>query len=326
MKKLSRLTLLVTLYSTWACVLGAGFYGVGSLFDCVALAAQAPTDADEPNRPRSATGEIKRAREKLLKYASIQAEIVETVTIGDRSYKAEGRYLQTGLQPPDDWRMRLELTLKVGDSTGTLLEVCDGDVLWTSTLINTGRKSGLAEQNVSRRNVTQILNAARKLSKSTESDLIANMGLGGLPGLLASIERDMKFTSVKEETLRDRPMLVIQGTWSDKFLEQIKNPQQQKAASPLLLPFFPESVRIYIDRETGFPHRIVYRKSIPGRDVQRDMLILDYLEVAINQPIDGSEFAYEPPSGVQAEDITNLFLDQLAPRETPGQGRGGTDR
>lgn len=284
----------------------------------VALQGQAggqPAPIDR-SKPRSAAAELRLAREQILKYNSIQAKVVETVAIFDRSFKAEGRYLQTGLRA-NDWHMRLEMALKVGESDGSLLEVCDGDVLWTSTQIDTGKKSSRKEkkdQTVTRRNVTQILAAARKSSEETEKLLITSLGLGGVPALLAAIEQDMKLTGVKEDTLRDRPVMVVQGTWSEAFASRVFG-QQPQQASVALPSFVPDAVRVYLDKETGFPLRFLYLKKIPNREVQRAMLTFDFLDVAINQPIDPSEFLYEPPTGVQPVELTNFFLDQLGEKK-----------
>ena len=290
---------------------------VRSRRDAVALqesgAQPAPIDR---TKPRSAAAELKLAREQILKYNSIQAKVVETVAIFDRSFKAEGRYLQTGLRA-NDWHMRLEIALKVGESDGSLLEVCDGDVLWTSTQIDSGKKAPRKEkkdQTVTRRNVTQILAAGRKAGEETEKRLVTSLGLGGVPALLAAIEQDMKLTGVKEDTLRDRPVLVIQGTWSDAFASRVFG-QQPQQASVALPAFVPDTVRVYLDRETGFPLRFLYLKKIPNREVQRAMLTFDFLDVAINQPIDPSEFLYDPPSGIQPVELTNFFLEQLGEKK-----------
>lgn len=281
----------------------------------------------EPAALRTAAEELSHARERLVKYKSIQARLVETVATYDRNYKAEGRYLQKGLKA-NDWQMRMELTLKVGGSEGSLLEVCDGDVLWTSTQIDVGRQSAKPKEKkdrkdhaVTRRSVTQILAAARKQGDNAETSAIADMGLGGLPALLASLERDMTFGRVREETLRDRPAVVLEATWNEEFLEKLRDPQQPKESSVLLPPFVPDSAMIYLDRETRFPLRFKYLKKIANRDAQREAFVLDFLEVELDQPIDKREFTYEPPAGVQPAELTNYFIQQI---ETPTtRGRAG---
>ena len=280
-------------------------------------------DSDDGNRQRTPLGELKHARQQLLKCSSISAKIVETVSVLEKSYKAEGRYLQTALKP-NDWHMRLELVVKIGDAEGSLLEVCDGEVLWMRADVESGRKKDRKESKettITRRNVSEIMNAARRIGdKKIETALITSFGLGGIPALLAGMEQDMKFTGIKEDHLRSRPVLVIQGTWTESFASKLRGGQPGRGSSALMPPFVPDSVHIYVDRDTGFPHRILYRKKVPGREVQRPMLTLDFLEVALNQPINNSEFDYVPPDDIQPQELTKNYVDQLTvPPESRGQ-------
>ncbi|MGE5192591.1 MAG: hypothetical protein ACM3U2_08825 [Deltaproteobacteria bacterium] len=270
--------------------------------------------------------ELKRAREQLLKASSVSATVVETITLFDKSFKAEGKYLQQTSPRPNEWNMRLELVVKIGESGGSLLEVCDGEVLWTRTEIDFGKKRERGkkkETTLTRRNVAEIMSAARRLGDpQSETALIATFGLGGLPALIAAIEQDMKFSpEMKEETLRDRPVVVISGTWTETIASQFRGAGGQGA--PSLLPaFVPDSVRLYVDRETGFPHRILYLKKLPGRNVQRPLLTLDFLDVALNEPINNREFDYEPPAGVPVVEQTKAFVDRLTGSETKNPAGG----
>lgn len=268
------------------------------------------------------TSVLNQAGKQLLKYTSVSAKIVETVAIGDRSFKAEGRYLQRALKT-NDWHMRLELAVKLGESTGSLLEVCDGEVLWTRTEIDSGRKRERKEgkeTSLTRRNISEIMSAARKLGdQKTESALIASFGLGGLPALIVGIERDMKLTAVKEESLNGRPVYMVQGVWGDAFMQNLPRGAGSQPASTMMLPNVPDSVRVYVDRETGMPYRFLYLKKIPGRDVSRAMLTLDFLDVALNEPINAAEFTYTAPEGVTAVEQTKFFVELLTPRDNKSQ-------
>ncbi|MBS0261926.1 MAG: hypothetical protein JSS02_08210 [Planctomycetes bacterium] len=292
--------------------------------------------ADDEERARSGAAELKRARELLLKVNSISAKVVEKVDVLEKSFKAEGRYLQLGLRE-GDWKMRLELAVKIGNSSGSLLEVCDGELLWTRSELETLRKKGdvtkaeaakkdPANTFITRRNVVKILNAAKKLpDKSYETGLIITLGLGGLPAMLSGIEQGMKFSAAKETTLRDIPVVVVEGTWNDAIAQKLKgNAPPGQAGAGLMPPTAPDSVRVYIDRATGFPHRVMYLKRIQGREVQKPMLTLDFLDVEINQAISGTEFEYTPPKDIAPIELTQGFLDQLAPATSkspasPGQ-------
>lgn len=269
---------------------------------------------------------LSQAGKQLLKYTSVSAKIVETVAIGDRSFKAEGRYLQRALKS-NDWHMRLELAVKLGESVGSLLEVCDGEVLWTRTEIDSGRKRDrkeAKEMTLTRRNISEIISAARKLGDpKTESALIASFGLGGIPALIAGIEQDMKFTTVKEDSLNGRAVYVVQGSWNEAFMKRLPSAGAQPA-STMMMPNVPDSVRIYVDRETGIPHRVLYLKKIPGRDVSRAILTLDLLDVALNEPINAAEFAYTAPEGVTPVEQTKLFVEMLTPRDNKPQPGGAS--
>lgn len=256
---------------------------------------------------------LQKARERIAGYSSIRASLVEAVSIADRGFKAEGRYLQSSLKP-NDWHLRLELSLKLGTNEGHLLEVCDGEVLWTRHEIGIGKKK---EQQITRRNVTQILEAARKLGTNTEANLIKSLGLGGIPELLASLEREMKFSSLKEETLRDRTVFVIQGSWNEVAGKRWLGDPEKRDKNAVFPIFVPDEVRVFLDRETGFPLRLLYTKKIPDRDVMRPMLTLDFLDIALNEPIDAREFEYEPPDRVSPIEITPMYLEQLKPLAAP---------
>ena len=126
---------------------------------------------------------------------------------------------------------------------------------------------------------------------------------------------------MKETTLRERPVLEIQGAWTEAFSAQLRGRARGPAAA-LLQVSAPDSVRLYIDRETGFPHRIQYLKQVPGREVSKPMLTIDFLEVVLNQPINGSEFDFVPPSGGEEHDLTQSYIDAISPPEVKSPSRG----
>ena len=279
----------------------------------------------------SATAQLTHAREQVKRCTSISAKVVEKIEVLEKSYTAEGRYLQTS-QKPNDWRMRFELVVKIGKSEGSLMEVCDGEILWTRLEIDSSGKPDkklAKEQKLMRRNITEIMSAARKLGDlKFEDRVVVDMGLGGLPALIAAIQQDMKFETVTESTLRDRPVSIIHGTWSDAFAQRLRGGPQQPAAgaaqavTAMLPAFVPDAVRIYVDRETGFPHRIMYLKKLMGRDVHKPMVTLDFLDVVLNQPISQQEFDYQAPENVQVEELTKLIVDKITPPESKPQTPG----
>lgn len=250
--------------------------------------------------PAQATALLEQARKKLLTYSSIRAQITEKVEIGPKSFVISGSYLQ-GL----DLKLRLEFQVQGRKSNdkpiGTLLEICDGQVLWTEYNIKETSR-------VTRRDVKAILQQAELTPQSNSNMFIAELGLGGLPGLLASIQKNMTFESVSERTVNGKTLTVLNGSWNNAFLAQWKG--NDPAGTVQLPAYVPDGVRIYLDPQTLFPRRIVYLKK--NEQTLESMVTLNFTKVTLNAPIQETEFAYEPPDGVFPADITNQYLNQLS--------------
>lgn len=247
---------------------------------------------------------LKAAREKLLRFNSIKAKIIENVAISDRRFKAEGVYLQGS-----NLRLRLELTVKAGSLTGTILEVCDGQVLYTQySLGDTPR--------ITRRDVKQILEATKTATKNPESQLVAELGLGGLPALLASVEQAMKFAKTREETIDGQTFTVLEGAWGKDFMDQWKAVNKKAERLP---EHIPDSVRIYLDSKTLLPRRFVYLKQPTEKGTPRPMVTLDFVDLVLNAPLNDDEFYYVPPDGINPDDITHAYLERLRPKGQPAQ-------
>ena len=296
-----------------------------------ALFPQEVKDEAAGDAKKSPLAELRSARERMLRVRSLSAKVVERVEVLDKTFKAEGRYLQTGLQD-GDWKMRFELTVKIGNASGSMLEVCDGEVLWTRSEVQFGRSQEQADEGkpvdnnlfITRCNVNKVMNALKKLGdKTAEAAAVTSLGLGGMPALLASLEQSMKFTAVKEGNLRDLPMVIVEGTWNDSFLQRLRGAGGGAQPSTVLPPSAPDSVRVYLDRTTGFPHRILFLKNMLGRDVQKPMLTLDFLDVKVNEPINDAEFEYIPPPKTAPIERTSMLIEQINPEGAKKSGESG---
>lgn len=258
------------------------------------------TDAPGPESPE-AKSVLDQARQRLLSYPSIQTKLLETVALGNRRFTIHGSYLQAG---GGDLRLRLEYQVKLGETEGAILEVCDGQVLWTRHQIGN-------DVRISRRDVRQILQAAAD-NGLPDNLVTVELGFGGLLGLFASIEKSMQFDQYKEDTADGRKLIVIEGGWKPEILKVWK----KKPDDPLP-DFVPSRIRVYLDGESLFPRRILYL----GRNeenILRPKVSLDFTEIVTNVEIPAAKFKFVPPDGVFPEDLTPQFLDQIKQR---GQAR-----
>ena len=72
-----------------------------------------------------------------------------------------------------------------------------------------------------------------------------------------------------------------------------------------------DAIRVYFDKTTLFPRRILYTKQIPGRKVSRPMLTLDFTNVKLNGPVSDQDFTFVPPATPVANDITQAYVGRL---------------
>ncbi len=200
---------------------------------------------------------MKNARNRLMEYQSIRADIKESVIFGDHQFHATGNYLQG-----DNLRLRLDFSVTVNRRLkGRLIQVCDGDVLWTHLKIGT-------RQEVKRRVVRDILKAAAAEGKLSENILTVQLGLGGLPALLASLEENMVLNEVKEESIDGVSFIVVQGSWNDKFLKMWKGfapgRKNKSHINTSSLPSrIPDRVRIYLEKKNAVPSKNFIPKKTP---------------------------------------------------------------
>ncbi|HEV7999711.1 MAG TPA: hypothetical protein VGP63_07520 [Planctomycetaceae bacterium] len=264
-------------------------------------ATATPSPAPVPTDPlvvlRTARERLTGNREKQSPndVQSIRARIVERVTISGRKFRLEGSYLQG-----TDLRLRLELKV-IPESTpsrvaGTLLEVCNGTILWANYQVG-------KQTRITRRDVSQILAASKTNGQINFSTV--ELGLGGLPALLASLDRWMKFDSVSQQEINGKKFTVLAGAWKDSCRKDLLG----KMSKQHLPEHVPDAVRIYLEPELLFPRRIAFLKQ---RDKQFESLVeLDLLDIVINGPLDEHQFEYAPPDGARPVDVTTEYVQQL---------------
>lgn len=261
-------------------------------------------DAPGPESPE-AKAALDQARQRLLSYPSIKAKLVETVALANRRFMVNGSYLQGG---GGDLRLRLEFQVKLGGTEGSILEVCDGQVLWTRHQIG-------SDVRISRRDVRQILQAAAD-NGLPDNLITVELGFGGLPGLFASIEKSMQFDQYKEDSADGRKLIVIEGGWKPDMLKI----WQGKRPDAPLPDYVPSRIRVYLDGESLFPRRILYLGR-NAENILRPKVSLDFSEIETDSSIPAAKFKFVPPDGVFPEDLTPQFLDQIKQR---GQARGSS--
>ena len=292
---LLKLTLIVS-------VIGAG---VATLFPSVRYAFAQAADtakvkAGDAEKTSEASDFLAKVRQELPKHQSIQAELLQTVSIGDQQFRVSGQYVSAG--------QKLRLNYKVmpdQGAQGEMLEVCDGKELWTQLTMPESKR-------VTQRNVQQIMAAAAAANKKqlAEQPVGVELGLGGLVALLASLDRSMIFDGIKTDPKSETPRTIIQGHWKKDIA-----PRDKDQALP---PYVPDLVHVFINNQTLFPEKILYLKKQPGKKTFKALVSLEFRNPIFDEPVDDETFVFQVPDGEVPEDVTKQYIDRLLPpKATP---------
>ena len=265
---------------------------------------------------------LRASRQNLFGYQSVRANLREFVALGERRFEAEGSYTAGPFNPLP--QLRLEYKVRVGNTLGTLLEVCDGQILHTQRTIERldnsaaeDSRSAQPDVTVTRRDVRKILDAVHKHGATTETVLQAELGIGGLPALLTSIERATVFQSVREEPIAGRACHLLEGTWKPDFLAELRGHFEYLGRS--IENYLPELVRIHLDAETLFPVRISYWAATGSEGASKlPLLTLEFTEVKINEPVSPVLFEFVA-AGLDETDVTEEFIQAIQAAAQQGE-------
>lgn len=287
--------------------------------------AKADAKADESKKPEKPSEETIRAREilqsasdKLKSHASVRANMTEKVSMQTNSFTAKGSYLQG-----QNLQLRMEFTVELRAQKASLLEVCDGQVLWSRH--DLGEKD---QTQITRRDVRQILKAAETAEQQLKTgdekaqfnaSIIADLGIGGLPALIAAFAKDYDFTKVTDGKIDDRDVTTLEGTWNTRYREMWLGPKSKDKTPPPLPIYIPDLVRISLDKETEFPRRIEYLKTLPGQSVPSTIMTVEFTKVVFDAKVNRDDFVFIPPESPPVMDVTQMYLQRLAPPKAPAK-------
>jgi hypothetical protein len=273
---------------------------------------------------------VRAARDRLSQWQSVRARLVERVDIADRRFKASGTYI-AGEFP----KTRIEFEISVGDTVGSVREVCDGQVLHILRAIRQAdAKTSESESGdqadpkskpmveAVRRDVQQILRASPAAQGASLPIRAGDLGMGGLPAILASLERSMVFESVKDDLHEGQKFRIVQGRWKPDFLATLMS--KIGGGAQQIQGFLPDRVRIDFDAETLFPVRVMYLKLASAeRKSYQPMVTLEFHDVEFDVALPPDTFTSQLPTGVDEVDGTATFLEMLkGPQAQPGSPTG----
>jgi hypothetical protein len=238
--------------------------------------AQAPDQAPAavpPATPAPAPAPQQTPAEHQIDVATVQVRVMERIAAKieqdvdmlNQKFKLEGAfYKDTG------HRIRLELNLvgMVGDSNSTMLQVCDGKVLWDFQRV-------LKMESYRKREITPILKKLEDpvLDENFRILVISNLGFGGPEAMLSGLRKAVLFDQISEEKLDGVDVWVIGGKWRDRSTLIDLNGRPLSPTAPLP-PYIPSNVRVFIGKIDAWPYKIEMIGNAPSL-LQEDVRATD---------------------------------------------------
>lgn len=285
--------------------------------------AQEPAAADSQNSVAQSGDELlTQVRAKLEGLDSLKCELHQTAVISGMKLTAFGRYTEASgnrvhlqyhifplIQAKADDVKALALdaeapTLNEADNRGILIQVSDGEVLYTSW------KNGDAVK-VTRRSIRDILAAALAVSNYDPQDAAMDLGIGGLRGLISRLQTSMEFAAAKPVKVGERDFLEVTGRWNQRVRNEVFKLPEGLVTMPQ--PFLPEYVRVFVDAQTLLPRRIQYLKRSldPTQNIVRPLITLDLRNLVLNETVDDQLFVFQSSEGTPEDDLTQQVIQAI---------------
>ena len=249
---------------------------------------------------------------------SVSAKIHQQIQLFDKQLVGRGDYLELRGGPVP--LIRLEMQVQIGDQVSSLLQVCDGQTLWSYTKLSD-------KETLTRLDAVRATAALQQAAQRPDRNPAAVLpGLGGLSKMLRALDANFRFTTAERRQFRQAAVWRLQGGWQPAQLARLLPKQaaaiaQGKPADFRRLPqHLPDHVVLFLGREDLFPYRIEYRRIADkkdgpsGQDEGRLLVSIDLDDVRLNFPIDRTRFFYNPGSGEPA-DQTAAFLQSLGVKQ-----------
>ena len=216
----------------------------------------------------------------------------------------DGRYFELRDGPIP--QIHLELTIQIGTTSASLMQVCNGTTFWTYRKLPDRETLSKID---AYRAVAALTQAAGRVPPGT---VAATPGLGGLGRLMRGLNAWFDFPTAIADQLGSEPVWRLEGGWKPGQLARLMPDQKAamaKGRPPDLtrLPFqLPDRVTLFLGKKDCFPFRIDYLRSVP-KSTPRCLMGLEFFELNFNGPIDAGEFLFTP-GNLDINDRTEEFV------------------
>lgn len=281
----------------------------------------APPAETPPQPPTEAEKLIDQAIKKVAGYSSVAADMTQNVDMLKQKFAVKGRYLKG---PSSRIYLKLGVT-GLADSSGTLLQICDGETLWDYQKI-------LESESFRKMSIKPVLERLNSpdIDPKTRDLFMSQIGFSGPEALLVGLRKSIRFDQKEEGELDGKPVWILRGTWLNRT--GFVGPDQRPLPAMGPLPaYVPSLATLYLGKDDGWPYKLILvgkmgsilqdaRRGPDGRlaaargsveKIDPSKIELIYSNVLINTKLKPEEFAFQAPPNAIVEDTTEIILKGL---------------
>lgn len=255
-------------------------------------AVEAETDAEKA---------IRAAADKIDGIEYVSVRLRQTIRAAGKAMQSAGSYKRG----PNN-RGRLDLLVDIGAGTATRVNASDGTTCSLYEKI-------LDREECQSFDVKQVMSLLdnREMPPEVRQQLFLSLPFVSPGDMLRGYLKTMHFDAMREDNLGSppRPATLFEGRWKDNYIPVVAQDPSVKRIEDLT-EGIPQYIRLYLDKETGFPVRIeLFRKD--KRAEYKPMFQLEFLEVQTAK-IDDKEFVFDVPKSAKFRDVTAEFVQRLS--------------
>lgn len=277
--------------------------------------AQSPTKKAEapPPPPSSRVAPPDPAATKALEQAVqaidrnklkwLETMLWQQVNVQGLQVQSEGIYLAG-----PDYRVHLNLKVRLAEATGKMEMVCDGNTFWE--VMQFGDK----EPTVIKREIKKALETLNgpTATPALKEEYLQRWAFAGLAPLLKGLQERLVFSKIEKTRWHNHDVLKLTGTWNNAMSAQLQ--QDPKQPWP---EYLPRSCVIYLDEKNHWPHRIEWWGPSPPLEGDALLLQMEFRNPKFTEM--SSErcekvFTYTPGKKKDIPDQTSQLIAELNAR------------
>lgn len=263
-----------------------------------------PTPPPTPEDP-AAKSAFEAALKNLANLSWIDTTLFQQMDVQGLFLQSEGSY-----RAGPGHRLRMNLKVHVGDTTGKLDIVCDGTTFWE--VLQLGDSAPKSIRKLEFKKVLDALNNPT-MKPQVRDEFLHNQTFAGVLPLMQSLQQRLTFTGIEKNVpCNGRNCTKLSAVWAQYITNSITSTER-----PAWPAFLPRQCRIYLDAQTSWPHRIEWWGPSPPRTGDALLLVMEYRNPKLNVPMTPEQcakiFTLDPGKG-EVPDHTKETIQALNER------------